>query len=322
MKRGILLFILLFILIMIMSSGEIFAGTPHTAYGKVFNSNGTVPANGDITFNSYITSRPGEVLTQSSTGCNYSSPYWNIQVGNFPTAWAVGDIVHTDVMNTLNGETGSVEVTLTNATASDLAPDLHLEPVVPVELSAFNAQMEHGQVRLVWTTETESNNLGFEILKKQNNDIFVKIGFVPGHGTTTVRHNYNYVDDQLANGTYYYQLKQIDHNGSFELSEIKSVTVSLPSEFGIEQNYPNPFNSETMIRYQVGLGEPAKVELRIYNSLGELVRILVDEQQSSGKYSVVWDGRDNSGNMVSSGIYVGRLKTKNHSSNLKMIYMK
>jgi hypothetical protein len=305
-----------------MSSGEIFAGTPHTAYGKVFNSNGTVPANGDITFNSYITTRPGEVLTESSTGCNYSSPYWIVAVGNFPTAWAAGDIVHTDVTNTLNGETGSVEITMTSATASDLAPDLHLEPVVPVELSSFKVLMEQGRVILTWITETESNNLGFEILKKQHNENFMRIGFVPGHGTAAIRHKYNFVDAQLADGTYYYQLKQIDHNGSFELSEIRSVTVSLPSEFGIEQNYPNPFNSETMIHYQVSLGDPTNVELRIYNSIGKLVRTLVNEQQSAGKYSVVWDGRDDAGDVASSGIYISRLMTKNHSSNLKMIYMK
>ena len=297
------------------------AGTPHAAYGKVFNSDNSIPGDGNVTFISYITSRPGEVLMESSTGSDYSSGYWSVSVGNFPTAWSVGDVLRTEVTNTANGETGSVEVTLTDAN-SDGAPDLHLEPVVPVEFSSFGAMAKQGQVTLTWTTESETNNLGFEILKKQQNNNFVKIGFVQGHGTSTIHHNYSYVDDKLTNGTYYYQLKQIDADGSFHLSEIKSVIVSLPSDFGLLQNYPNPFNSETMIRYQVGQQSPINVELRIYNSFGQLVRTLVNEQQVSGKYSVLWDGRDNLRNTVCSGIYISRLITRNHISNLKMIYIK
>ncbi len=320
MRHGYFFTVILIICLSETVSSKGFAGTPHTAYGKLYNSNSTVPANGEITFNSYIMARPGEVLTQSSTGCGYSSGYWSAAVGNFPTAWSVGDILHTDFTNTLNGETGSVEVTLTSA-GSDAAPDLHFEPVTPVELSAFNIQIERERVILTWTTETESNNLGFEILKKQNSSDFKKLGFVPGHGTTAVRHNYNYADAQLTIGTCYYQLKQIDLDGSFELSEIKSISISLPLDFGLEQIYPNPFNSETMIHYQVSENDVANIELRIYNSLGELVRTLVNEQQPAGKYSVIWDGRDDAGNMASSGVYIVRLMTKNHVSNLKMIYM-
>jgi hypothetical protein len=321
MKRGVVLLAFLCIFVHSIILEYTTAGTPHTAYGKIFNSDDTVPANSDITFNSYIKSRSSEVLTQSSTGCDYSSGYWSVAVGNFPTAWSVGDVLSIDVINTINGETGLIEVTMTSA-GGDAAPDLRLEPVVPVELSSFSAMMKQGQVTLAWTTETEANNLGFEIFRKQQNDGFLKIGFVQGHGTSTVRHNYSFVDDQLANGTYYYQLKQIDHNGSFHLSETKSIIVSLPSDFGLLLNYPNPFNSETMIHYRVSLQDPANVELYIYNSLGELVRILVNEQQASGKYTVVWDGRDYNGNMMSSGIYIGRLIMRNHFSNLKMIYMK
>ncbi len=313
--------VILIICVFRVLSGEALAGTPHTAYGKIFNSDGTVPDNGDIAFNAYILTRPGEVLMHSSTGCSYSSGYWSVAVGNFSTAWAVGDILHVDVTNTLNGETNSVDVTMTSA-GSDVAPDLHLNPVVPVELSSFKVLMEQKRIILTWTTETESNNLGFEIFKKQNSDNFHKLGFVLGHGTTTMRHNYSYEDDQLVNGTYYYQLKQIDLDGTFELSEIKSVTVSLLSGFGLEKIYPNPFNLETMIHYQVSEGGPTNVELRIYNSLGELVRTLINEQQSPGKYFVIWDGRDDHGNMMSSGIYINHLITKDHISNLKMIYMK
>ncbi|HEX9973327.1 MAG TPA: FlgD immunoglobulin-like domain containing protein, partial [bacterium] len=275
------------------------------------------------TFNSYITARPGEVLTQSFTGCSYSSGYWSVAVGNFPTAWSAGEVLRTEVSNMTNGETNSVDVIMTSA-GSDAAPDLNLDPVVPVELSSFNVHLEPGQVRLEWTTETETNNFGFEILRKKNNSHFEKIGFVPGHGTSSLHHYYRYVDNKLSGGTYYYQLKQIDTDGSFELSETKTVLFDKSMEYQLEKNYPNPFNPETTINYQIGVDQKGLVEVKllIYNSQGELVRTLVNEAQPEGFHVVKWDGHDNFGNEVTAGLYFGKLTTKNYVSTLKMIYMK
>jgi|GEM_PF-2799177 len=323
MKRGILLLAFLFVFAQGMNVEIALAGTPHTAYGKVFNSDGTVPANGHITFISYIVDRPGETLIQTSTGCSYSGGWWSVGVGNFPTAWSAGEVLRTEITNTANNETGTVDVVMTDA-GSDAAEDLHLEPTVPVELSSFVAFSQNGSIVLEWATESETNNFGFEIQRKSTSQDFKKVGFVPGHGTTTSLHQYSYTDAELPEGSYYYRLKQMDHDGSFEISEVKSVVLSTPSDYALEQNFPNPFNAETVLRYQISpdLGGASEVKLVIYNSLGELVRTLVNERQSAGKYSVTWDGRDNSGISVSSGIYIGRLVTKNHLSNLKMIYMK
>ena len=321
MKREIVLLTFLLLFVQWAVLGDVIAGTAHTAYGKVFNSDSSVPADGDITFISYIVSRPDEILTESSGGCSYSDEYWQVQVGNFPSDWSAGDVLRTEVTNTVNEEVGTVEVVMTN-NGSDEADDLHLGPV-PVELSSFAVFSQNGSVVLEWSTESETNNFGFEIQRKQEGANFNKIGFVPGHGTTTTSNHYSYKDADLSGGFYYYRLKQMDHNGSFEFSDVKSVELAAPSDYALEQNFPNPFNSETIIRYKINqAAENLEVKLLIYNSLGELVRTLVDERQSNGNYSVVWDGQDNSGNMVSSGIYIGRLITKNAISNLKMIYMK
>jgi hypothetical protein len=302
---------------------EAFAGTPHTAYGKVFNSNGTVPPNGDITFNSYIITRPAEVLTQSSYGCSYSSGYWNVAVGNFPTPWAVGDVLRTEVTNIVNGETGAVEVTMTS-NGSDAAPDLHLDPVVPVELSSFQVSLVQGQVHLEWATETETNNLGFEIQRHGSDTNFERVGFVAGHGTTTSQQKYQYVDGSVSGGTYYYRLKQIDTDGSFEFSETKVVTLAAPTEFRLEKCFPNPFNPETTIHYRIGQDELGlvPVKLLIYNSAGQLVRTLVDAAQTSGEHAVTWNGQDDAGQVLSSGLYLGKLITPRYVSAIKMLYMK
>jgi tetratricopeptide (TPR) repeat protein len=75
----------------------------------------------------------------------------------------------------------------------------------------------------------------------------------------------------------------------------------VPSEFRLDQNYPNPFNPETVINYQ--LAEARTVTLLIYNLLGKKIRTLVDEEKAAGSYSVHWDGKDDGGLTVASGLY-------------------
>jgi len=84
----------------------------------------------------------------------------------------------------------------------------------------------------------------------------------------------------------------------------------LPGQFTLEQNYPNPFNSTTAISYRLSGVRPYHTTLKVYNVLGQEVRTLVDEEQPGGNYQVLWDGRDNSGKDVSSGVYFSRLKVK------------
>jgi hypothetical protein len=82
---------------------------------------------------------------------------------------------------------------------------------------------------------------------------------------------------------------------------------STPTEFSLLQNFPNPFNPETTIKYN--LAEGADVHLRIYNIVGQVVRTLVAERQSAGRYQVRWEGTDDRGMAVSSGIYFYQIST-------------
>ena len=98
--------------------GFLYAGTPHTAYGKVQNSGGGAPSS--CTFTAYITSRPGETLIQSSAGCGYdaASGSWWVQCGNFSTSWSAGDVLRIN-FNDGAGGTGSDNVTLTSNSSDD-----------------------------------------------------------------------------------------------------------------------------------------------------------------------------------------------------------
>ena len=91
---------------------------------------------------------------------------------------------------------------------------------------------------------------------------------------------------------------------------------SLPEDFKLLQNYPNPFNPETEIRFQ--LPEASNVLLKILNILGQEIRTLVDSPHEAGYHNVRWDGRDISGNVVSSGIYFYYLQAGNFSVVKKM----
>lgn len=94
----------------------------------------------------------------------------------------------------------------------------------------------------------------------------------------------------------------------------------LPKSFSLAQNAPNPFNPQTRIAYD--LPNAAKVRLEIYNVLGQQIKTLVDEFQEAGSKSVIWDGRDNSGTTVASGIYFYRMDAGDFSDTRKMMMLK
>ena len=94
----------------------------------------------------------------------------------------------------------------------------------------------------------------------------------------------------------------------------------VPDEFELKQNYPNPFNPTTTINYSIP--HAANVLLKTYNYLGKEIKTLVNEFQSAGNKSVVWDGIDNNGKMIISGVYLYKLDYENQSILKKMILLK
>ncbi len=98
---------------------------------------------------------------------------------------------------------------------------------------------------------------------------------------------------------------------------------SLPDHFSLSQNYPNPFNPTTIINYELRIeNSPIHTTLKIYNILGREVRTLVDEPQAPGYYSVRWNGRDNAGKELASGVYFYRIKAGNFVKTKKMVLLR
>jgi FlgD Ig-like domain len=95
---------------------------------------------------------------------------------------------------------------------------------------------------------------------------------------------------------------------------------NIPSEFELNQNFPNPFNPTTVIEFAV----PSKstVHLAVFNVMGQKVRTLVDEELDVGWKSVTWDGTDDAGNSVASGIYLYRVEAGDYTDSKKMMMVK
>ena len=92
------------------------------------------------------------------------------------------------------------------------------------------------------------------------------------------------------------------------ITDVESEAVhAVPAAYELRQNFPNPFNASTTIAFH--LSEEAQVRLSVYNPDGQRVRCLVDEVRHAGRYSVVWDGKDEAGHAVASGVYFYRLRT-------------
>ncbi len=95
---------------------------------------------------------------------------------------------------------------------------------------------------------------------------------------------------------------------------------SLVREFTLAQNYPNPFNPTTTIRYS--LPEQVDVTLKIYDISGQLVRGLITDSQPAGHYKIQWQGHDDQGNQVSTGVYFARFQAGAANGTIKMVYLR
>ena len=118
-------------------------------------------------------------------------------------------------------------------------------------------------------------------------------------------------------GTVYFDDLEVEKIGS--VTDVSSNEV-IPAKFEVFQNYPNPFNPTTTISYAIPTG--SFVSLKIYDILGREVRTLVNTEQKPGVYNTVWNGDNNFGNKVASGIYIYRVVAGNKIQSKKMILMK
>jgi len=107
---------------------------------------------------------------------------------------------------------------------------------------------------------------------------------------------------------------------AFQINGGPTAAADSPRQFALLPNYPNPFNPATTIRYRIASRE--HVELVVYDVTGAVVRTLVDETKPGGSYALDWDGRNDRGVAVSSGVYFYRINAGTFSDVRKMTLLK
>ena len=174
-------------------------------------------------------------------------------------------------------------------------------------------------LQLDWLAPAENQQERFNIYRAENGGDFLLLD-----STGAI----SYIDTTVIDAsTYAYFVTAFYPRGQSSATDTVSTIVTgiepgdnLPQEFSLSQNYPNPFNPETSIQY--GLKESAQVTLAIYNVLGQLVRVLVNENQTAGFKTVIWDGNDNHGKKAGSGIYIYKIEAAAFSKSMKMVLVR
>ncbi|NOY79201.1 MAG: T9SS type A sorting domain-containing protein [Calditrichaeota bacterium] len=190
-----------------------------------------------------------------------------------------------------------------------------------VELESFvaSSKISNGLpiVALQWVTRSEEDNIGFNVYRSRTkNGRYKKITTEIIRSNSTGR--YDFEDGTVVAGyQYYYKIEDVDLAGHRTLHGPVRANVALPQEFHLSQNYPNPFNPETTIRFT--LPKSGHVQLVIFNLLGQKVRTLLNEDRKAGFYNLRWDGRDEFGNAVPSGIYYYSIKAGAFHATKRMI---
>ncbi|MCP5062358.1 MAG: T9SS type A sorting domain-containing protein [Ignavibacteriae bacterium] len=193
---------------------------------------------------------------------------------------------------------------------------------LPVELTTFSASVVDNNVALNWETATEVNNYGFNVerasapLSMTSPKDWKEITFVNGHGNSNSPKSYSFVDNTVHNaGKYFYRLKQVDIDGSYEYSSMVEVDLTAQLDYKLNQNFPNPFNPTTSIQFS--LPEASQVKLVVFNVIGEQVAELVNKNMEAGNHNVEFNASE-----LNSGIYVYKIEANGFVQIRKMILVK
>ncbi|HEX5131824.1 MAG TPA: FlgD immunoglobulin-like domain containing protein, partial [Candidatus Krumholzibacteria bacterium] len=208
---------------------------------------------------------------------------------------------------------------VSNAVTINETPYCQCGSLVPVLISRFDARMGNGGVELAWELGGDETAERYTVMRRTGDETLpapIAEGMVSGDRGS-------FLDDTVEPATtYHYELVVRTRDGDEYRSPSKTVTTDRATlELG--QNHPNPFNPVTAIPYTLPNGSDAvRVKLMILDVSGRLVRTLVNEDQTGGAREAVWEGKDDRGNPVSSGVYFYVLDVANKRLTRKLVLLK
>jgi|GEM_PF-3261666 len=221
------------------------------------------------------------------------------------------------------------------------------DPTLPVVLSTFTAQFLNNVPTLYWTTQSESDNIGWYVYRNSDDNFSnsEKVSnLIEGYGTTSEPHNYIYedtIENSTPGDTLWYWIGSIELSGMTTFYD-RSATIIIPSgyepqpepsipvQYGLYHNFPNPFNpslqANTIIYFC--LAKKGNVKISIYNIKGQLVKEIYNEyaefdDKNPVPIKTIWDGKDELGKAQKNGVYLYKLQVDGKLHEIKkMILMK
>ena len=205
--------------------------------------------------------------------------------------------------------------------------------VIPVELARFEAQRSgEGTVRLTWQTASETNNSGFAVQRRvsdasapgasqvSSGASWSTVQFVEGAGTTSEPQFYQFTDQTVpyAAETVRYRLKQVDLDGSTDLSDVVKVRLGAPERLALQAPFPNPSQNQATVRYEVPERfQDTEVQVAVYDLLGRRVATPVDGRKSAGRAQIQLRTQD-----LPSGTYILRLQAADQTRTQRLTIVK
>jgi hypothetical protein len=252
-----------------------------------------------------------------------------------PLPWETGRITACDVDD--NGYLDEKDAYLNGRYLTNPGYRFLVQGGEDVTMQQVETQIYHngGDYSFGFTPATSANSLVFDFQPDSGVTIEEPVWQQTlGHSIVSVNHANNtlawiYVDQPqsglsvniqttLESLTLDYEVNGYPETVTLHPGSANSDDVVPVYEFSLKQNYPNPFNPATRIAFSLQSNDP-KVSLEIYNIKGQLVRSLISGFQHAGNHNILWDGKDNAGASVSSGMYLYRLTSSENSITRRMI---
>lgn len=195
----------------------------------------------------------------------------------------------------------------------------------PVELSAFEAVPLPRAILFTWRTSFEFDHLGFHVERStQADEDWVRVS----SGLIEPPAPYQFVDTRVSPGTtYLYRLEALDRAGGSEIFGPVAARIEVPSAVPLRDRLvasrPNPFGAEsgsTVIGFD--LARRAGATLRVFDAAGRQVRLVLEETLEAGEHAAVWDGRNDRGEPVGSGVYFYRLDAGEFSETRALVRLR
>ncbi len=258
-------------------------------------------------------------------GSDSASFVGNTLFGDFKTICirrSVSSGSHT--LNLYANETPYVNKVLIYAANGDVA--------LPVQLTSFSAEKGEKGTVVRWQVASEIQNAGFNLYRavgapgaEPGEGDYIKINDkrIPGRGTASTSREYSFKDEyRPAPGeVVWYKLEDVSYDGRVTVhGPISIKNTLLPQRFELEQNYPNPFNPSTSIPFSLNREETIVAE--IYDVRGRRVRVLSRERYPAGSHILIWNGLDDRGGYVPSGIYYLKMQAGDQTRAMKLTFLR